>query len=508
MKRSGLIVLALAVVLIGAALLGVVTHRDPEPATADYWVEEMASGLNAPWSMAWLPGGDLLIVEKHGGLRLFHDGVLEPAPIQGVPAAFQSGQSGLLDIALDPDFKRNQRVFLTFTEGTEVANHGAVYRARYVDGALVDGRVIFRTSPDSHVFPYPIAGRMLFLPDKTFLLTSTDDHGRRHLAQQLDNHIAKILRLDRDGRPAAGNPRFDQRGALPEIYAFGVRAPLGLARDPRSGVIWEVENGPRGGDELNVLKAGANYGWPLVTYGTEYTGEVITDRRNAPGIEAPTVWWVPSIAPSSVTVYTARRFPQWRGDIFVGSLIGQHLRRIRVRDGRPVEQEVMLADLKERIRDVRTGPDGYLYLLTDHPNGRLLRLRPGAPPAGARVAQRLMGPGPNLMAGMPARLTPDAARGGRLFSQQCQSCHSLDAATGGGIGPSLAGVVGRTAGRAPGFAYSTAMRDSGLTWSAQYLDAFIAAPSDYVPGTAMMAPPVRDRQDRTDIVAHLATTSR
>lgn len=503
-----------AVVLIGAGVVGSQAFVRPavavEAPTAGYWVEQLAEGLNAPWSMAWLPNGDLLIVEKHGDLRLFRDGELQTEPVRGAPAAFQSGQSGLLDIALDPDFETNQRIFLTFSEGTAKANRGAVYRARYVDGALVDGQVIFRTTPDSHVFPYPISGRMLFLPDKTFLLTSTDDHGRRHLAQQLDNHIAKILRLDRDGKAPKDNPKFDDPAALPEIYAYGVRAPLGLARDPRTGAVWEIENGPRGGDELNLLKPGANYGWPITTYGTEYSGEPITDLREAPGIESPTVYWTPSIAPSSVAVYTGERYPQWTGDLFVGALIGQHLRRIRLKDGEPVEQEVLLKDLKERIRDVRTGPDGYLYLLTDHPNGRLLRLRPGAPsPSEAvREAEALAGPGPNLMAGMPPRLKADPVRGEQLFAQRCRGCHAVDADAPAQVGPHMEGVVGRQAGTAPGFAYSEAMRRSELTWTPHYLDHFLASPPDYVPGTSMLSPPVLERQDRADIIAYLAALSK
>ncbi|MDB5422629.1 MAG: hypothetical protein JWQ29_45 [Phenylobacterium sp.] len=481
-----------------------------EAAKPAFWVEQLAQGLNMPWSMAWLPNGDLLIVEKYGGVRVFRNGKLEPAPLTGVPAAFQSGQSGLLDIAVDPDFRTNHRVFLTFTEGTEDANRGAVYRARYTGEGLVDGQVIFRTTPDSHVFPYPIAGRMMFLPDKTFLLTSTDDHGRRHLSQQLDNDIAKILRLDRNGKAPKDNPHFADATARPEIYAYGVRAPLGLARDPKTGAMWEVENGPRGGDELNLVKPGGNYGWPITTYGIEYSGQPITDKREAPGIISPTVYWVPSIAPSSLAYYTGKRYPAWNGDFFVGALIAQHLRRVRIRDGKPVEQEVMLKDLRERIRDVRVAPDGYIYLLTDNPNGRLLRLRPGAPTEAeqARVATALKTPGPNLMAGTPANLKPDPVHGKQLFGQQCQACHSDQADGAGRIGPSLAKVMGRKAGTAPGYAYSAAMRRADIPWTAQYLDNFLAAPQDYVPGTAMASPPVGDRQARTDIVGYLAQISK
>lgn len=505
---AGLLALAAGLGTAGARSLTPAAAAQEAPA-ASFWVEQLAEGLNMPWSMAWLPNGDLLIVEKYGGLRRFRDGRLEPEPLKGVPAAFQSGQNGLLDIAVDPDFKTNQRIFLTFTEGSAESNRGAVFRARHTPEGLVDGKVIFRTRPDSHVFPYPLAGRMLFLPDKTFLLTSTDDHGRRHLSQQLDNHIAKILRLDRDGRAPKDNPKYADKSALPEIYAYGVRAPLGLTRDPRTGAIWEIENGPRGGDELNLLKPGGNYGWPITTYGTEYSGQPITDKREAPGIVSPSVYWVPSIAPSSVAFYAGDRYPGWKGNFFVGALIGQHLRRVRLEGGKPVEQEVLLADLKERIRDVRAGPDGHLYLLTDNPNGRLLRLRPGAPsPADEpRIARKLTTPGPNLMAGMPGRLKTDAAHGEQLFNQRCQACHSVKEESGR-VGPHLAKLIGRKAGSLEGYAYSPAMRRSGLPWTAQYLDYFLSAPGDYVPGTTMATPPVADRQERADIIAYLTEATK
>ncbi len=505
-KRTGFALAA--AVLLGAGAVGSQGMGRPagaaEATKPGYWVEEMAQGLNMPWSMAWLPGGDLLIVEKYGGVRVMRGGRLLPAALTGVPASFQSGQNGLLDIAVDPDFKTNRRIFLTFTEGTAQSNRGAVYRARYTGTGLVDGQVIYRTTPDSHVFPYPIAGRILFLPDKSFLLSSTDDHGHRHLAQVLDNDIAKILRLDRDGKAPKDNPRFDDPKARPEIFAYGLRAPMDLVRDPRNGDLWEIENGPRGGDELNRLKSGGNYGWPITTHGIEYTGETISDRTEAPGIESPVVVWTPSIAPSSLALYLGKRYPQWNGDFFAGALIAQHLRRVRLKDGKAVEQEVMLKDLKERIRAVRQGPDGYLYLLTDNPNGRLLRLRAGAPSAAdqPRVARALTTPGPNLMAGMPGPLTPDAAKGEVLFGQRCMACHSVVPGRQG-IGPSLAGVVGRKAGAMDGYAYSAAMRRSGVPWTPQYIDNFIAAPQDYVPGTSMASPPVADRQARTDIIAYL-----
>jgi cytochrome c2 len=346
---------------------------------------------------------------------------------------------------------------------------------------------------------------MLFLPDKTMLLTSTDDHARRHLVRALDNHLGKILRLDRDGVAPRDNPMVGKSGVLPEIYAYGTRAPLGLVRDTRNGSLWEVENGPMGGDELNLLKPGADYGWPITTYGTWYDGTIISDKQEAPGIESPAVHWEPSIAPSSVAMSLSDQYPAWKGDFFVGALIAKHLRRVRLLDGRPVEQEELLKHLNERIRDVRMGPDGLLYLLTDNANGRLLRIQPGQPSAAQLVREAKAPPAPQriLMGDIsrPPR-EPDLARGKQLFEQRCMSCHTIEAGQAAGIGPSLAGVLARKAGTGS-YAYSKAMKDSGITWTEQTLDYFIAAPQDYVPGTSMTSAPSADDAERWTIIAYL-----
>jgi glucose/arabinose dehydrogenase/cytochrome c2 len=505
--------LRLAAMCIGIGLLVASTESSragDAPAAQEFWVEQLAEGLNFPWSLAWLPNGDLLIVEKLGGVRVLRDGKLHPQPLSGVPHAYQVAQNGLLDIALDPDFADNQRIFLTFTEGTARANRGAIFRARYTGDALVDGKVIFRTRPDSAIFPLPMAGRLLFLPDKTLLLTSTDDHARRHLVRSLDNHLGKILRLDRDGVAPADNPLVGRPGALPEIYAYGTRAPLGLTRDPRSGSIWVVENGPRGGDELNLLEPGADYGWPLTTYGTWYDGTIISDKTEATGIQSPALHWTPSIAPSSVALYLGDRYPLWDGDLFVGALIAKHLRRVRLVDGKPVEQEELLKSLNERIRDVRLGPDGLLYLLTDNANGRLLRLQPGriTPQNLAREAQAPAQPQGFLMGDISRRpQQPDLAQGKQLFEQRCLSCHSLEAGGAAGIGPNLAALIGRKAGKTVGFSYSQALRESALTWNEQTLDYFLASPQDYVPGTSMSSPAFSDDAQRWNVISYLRSVA-
>jgi glucose/arabinose dehydrogenase/cytochrome c2 len=481
----------------------------PPAASQKFWVEQLAAGLNAPWSMAWLPDGDMLIVEKFGGVRLFHQGKLQAEPIGGTPAAYQASVNGLLDIALDPDFARNQRIFLSFTEGTAASAHGAVWRARYTGTALTEGKVIFRTRPDGKVPPFAIAGRILFLPDKTFLLTSSDDEARRHLVQKMDNDLGKILRLDRNGKPPANNPFIHKKGVLPEIYAWGVRAPLALTRDPASGQIWEHENGPRGGDELNLIKAGANYGWPLVTYGMEYSGEAITTAREAPGIEPPLLYWTPSISPSGLAVNTGERYPLWRGDLFIGVLGGAHLRRIHLVDGKPVAQEVLLKDLKERIRDVRMGPDGYLYLLTDNTEGRLLRLRPGDPtPEQAVLMAKPKDKGlPSIFVGLARLVPPDLAHGKTLFDQQCSGCHSLARAAPALPGPNLSGVFGRKAGTLAGYSFSAAMRETGTTWGQMSLDYFLAEPAGFVPGTTMAAVSLPNPQARADLLGYMKSAT-
>jgi len=449
----------------------------------------------------------MLITEKFGGIRSFRNGTLAPRPLAGAPPAYQAAQSGLLDIAIDPDFASNRRLFISYTQGDARANRGAIWRARYTGGELVDGTTIFRTRPDATEFPFPIAGRLLFLPDKTLLFTSSDDHSRREMVQRLDNDLGKILRLDRDGRAPPDNPFLDRPGALPEIYTIGNRGPLGLARD-QDGQIWETEMGPRGGDELNIIRPGANYGWPIATYGIEYSDKPITETREAPGLESPVTYWAPSISPANLAINLGERYPAWKGDFFVGALSGKQLRRIRVVERKVVEQQALLTDLNERIRDVRSGPDGYLYLLTDSPNGRLLRLRPGvargadvqrvAQPVSEEAATSIF----RAIASGPALSAPDAARGEKLFGERCMSCHSIGRDASPGIGPNLFGVVGRKAGQAPGSS-SQALASSGIIWTRANLDGFIAAPQAKVPGTTMTSAPVSEGQARADIIAYL-----
>jgi glucose/arabinose dehydrogenase len=364
--RSIFCVLA-AVLFAGAAIA--------EGKTPGYRVETVATGLVFPWSLAFLPDGDVLVTEKRGGLRIVRAGVLDPTPVGGVPASFQQGDCGLLDVVLDPDFAQTRRVFLAFSEGNDAANHVTIWRAAFDGRSLSGGTRIFRSAPDKKAGAH-CGGRLAFLPDKTLLLTLGDGFDYRDAAQDLASDLGKVARVTRDGAIPSDNPFAKRAGARAEIFSWGHRNAQGLIVDPRDGTVWLHEHGPKGGDEVNRLKAGANYGWPKTTHGIDYDDTVISELKEAPGIEPPAVVWVPSIAPSGFALYLGDKFPAWRGDFFVGALAEKSLRRVRLRDGRAVEQEVLLRDVDARIRDVRAGPDGFIYVLTDEKNGRLLRLVP------------------------------------------------------------------------------------------------------------------------------------
>lgn len=346
-------------------------------AAASYKIETVAQGLNHPWASQFLPNGDVLITEKLGGLRIVRAGKLEAAPIPGLPKVYQETDCGLLDIALDPDFAANSRIFIALSEGDAAANHMAIFRARFDGKALTGGRIIFRTKPKKAKGSH-CGARIAFLADKTFLVTIGDGYDYRDQAQSLGSDLGKTLRLNRDGQVPASNPFVGRSAARSEIYTYGHRNAQGLLRDPRNGDVWLHEHGPKGGDEINLLKRGANYGWPKTTHGIDYSGAVISELKEAPGIVSPVVVWAPSIAPSGFALYLGDKFPAWHGDFFVGALAEKSVRRVRISNGKPVTQEVLLRELDARIRDVREGPDGYLYVLTDEENGRLLRLTPTA----------------------------------------------------------------------------------------------------------------------------------
>jgi glucose/arabinose dehydrogenase len=361
----------LLAILCCLAVTSVANEETKEPI---YRVETLATGLKFPWSLAFLPNGDALLTEKFGGLRILRRGVLDPVPISGGPKnILQEGDSGLLDVVLDPAFETNQIIFITFNEGSKEQNHLAVFRAKFDGHKLADGRVIFRSLPEK-AGPQHSGGRMAFLRDGTFLVTVSDGFVYRDAAQDLGSDLGKVLRLNRDGQVPGDNPFVGKEGVRPEIFTYGHRNALGLLVDPRNGDIWLHENGPKGGDEVNLLKPGLNYGWPKTTFGVDYSGELVSKLQRAPGVTDPVVIWVPSIAPSGFTLYLGKAFPQWTGDFFVGALAEKSIRRVRIRNGNWIEQQILLRELDTRIRDVRTGPDGNIYALTDTDHGQVLRL--------------------------------------------------------------------------------------------------------------------------------------
>jgi len=338
-------------------------------------IETVAEGLANPWSLAFLPNGDMLVTERPGRLRIIRDGKLDPQAIGGTPKVSARGQGGLLDVIVDPDFAGNQLIYLSYsgadgsTAGTEVV------RARFDGKSLSDLQLLFRAEPKTRGGRH--FGSRLAIDRQGFLFISLGDRGD-HMkeAQNTGTHLGSIIRINRDGSVPDDNPFAGKAGAMPEIWSYGHRNVQGMTMHPETGAIWAQEHGPRGGDEVNIIKRGANFGWPAITYGIDYSGAIISDKTEAPGMEQPVVYWVPSIAPSGMAFYQGDRFPEWRGDLFVGALAGRHLRRLELDGDKVTGQEVLLNDLAERIRDVRSGPDGYLYVLTDSPNGKVLRLEP------------------------------------------------------------------------------------------------------------------------------------
>ena len=348
------------------------------PNTESVKIEQLASGLKSPWSLAFIGKDEILISEKHGGIRLWKDGILTPQVILGgPPSPLQISDSGILDIALDPDFTSNRMLYISFVEGEKAANHTAIWKARLVDNKLIEGRVIFRAKPDKAEAKHP-GGRMLFLPDNTLLLTIGDGFQYKAAAQDLGSHLGKTLRLDKEGRAAVDNPFVKTPKALPEIWTYGHRNAQGLAGDSATADIWLHEHGPRGGDEVNLLVAGANYGWPLVTHGIDYDGSIISEHAFAPGMQRSNFVWVPSIAPSGLAIYRGNAFPDWNGKLLVGALAAKSISRLRKAKDSDllIEEERLISKLKKRIRDVRIGPDGLIYVLTDSADGELLRLIP------------------------------------------------------------------------------------------------------------------------------------
>ena len=341
------------------------------------------SGLEHPWGMVWLPDGSQLITERPGRVRIVRQGVLDPTPIAGVPEVLAQGQGGLMDIALHPNFAQNRWIYLTYAHGTPTANRTRLARARLDGTTLRDVAVIFEVNQSKSGTQH-FGSRIVWLPDGTMLLAigdggnppvSLDGALIRQQAQNRRSRLGKVVRLKDDGSIPPDNPFVGQADTDPAIWSYGHRNIQGLAFDPIAQRVWATEHGSRGGDELNLLQAGKNFGWPLVTHSREYFGPEITLERSRPGMIDPKVVWTPALAPSGLVVYTGDRVAAWRGNLFAGGLASQRVQRIVVdAQGAVVSQQEI--PIGQRVRDVRQGPDGWVYLLTDAADGQLIRLEP------------------------------------------------------------------------------------------------------------------------------------
>jgi len=338
-------------------------------------VVKVVEWLEYPWSLAFLPDGRMLVTERAGRLRVVYHGKLEPNPVQGLPQVAEHGQGGLHDVVPHPKFAENQLIYFAYAArgaggvGTELA------RAKLVGDYLEQVQVLFRQEPKGTSGNH-FGGRIVF--DRAgYVYLTLGDRGEKERAQKPDDHAGSVIRLHDDGRVPEDNPFFGKPGWKPEKFDLGHRNMQGAALHPLTGVLWTHEHGPQGGDEINIIRKGRNYGWPVITYGVNYgIGTKIGEGTRKPGMEQPIHYWVPSIAPSGMAFYTGDKFPKWQGDLFVGALKDQMLVRLRLEGDRVVHEERMLKGALGRIRDVRAGPDGYIYLLNDEGRGMLARLEP------------------------------------------------------------------------------------------------------------------------------------
>lgn len=353
-------------------LLGLSLPVYAEPAP-DYRVETVAENLSFPWSIAFLPDGRALVTERAGRLRVIADGKLGETPVSGVPRAYVEGQAGLFEVLPDPNFSENQQIYLSFAQGRARANRMRVVRARLDGMALVDVKPIFTATPSKDT-PVHFGGRMAWLTDGSLVIGLGDGFDYREKAQRLNSHLGKIVRIHSDGRVPVDNPFVHQADALPEIYSYGHRNVQGLAYDVQTHILYAHEHGPRGGDELNAIEPGVNYGWPVATFGLDYSGAVISPFTERPGMRTPLHQWTPSIAPSGMAIYRGTMFPDWDGDLLVTALAGRCAQRLRLREGKLVQGQVLFAELGERLRAVQVAADGAVWLLTDDAKGRVLRV--------------------------------------------------------------------------------------------------------------------------------------
>lgn len=337
---------------------------------AEYQIETVAEGFELPWSIDFLPDGGYLVTTRPGEIyRLSADGE-KSEPLEGAPPTYFAGQGGYFDIVLDPNFSENNTVYLAYAGGTPETNGTTITRATLDESGFVDAEVIFTASPTKDT-PLHYGGKMLFLPDGTLMVTTGDGFQYREAPLDKSSHLGKVIRINDDGSIPEGNP-FSGEDGDPLVFSYGHRNPQGMAIDSETGDVYLHEHGPKGGDEVNLISAGANYGWPAVTYGDNYTGAYVSPLKQYPGVTDPLHYWVPSIAPSGLVVYRGQMFPEWQGDLLVGALVDKEVRLLEMDNGEVVNETPLFSEIDQRIRDVRVGPEGQIYLLTDE--GRVLRV--------------------------------------------------------------------------------------------------------------------------------------
>lgn len=362
-----------------AALFAALSALGVPPAAAQSSVslETVSGGLSYPWSVAFLPGGGYLVTERDGLLKYVSaDG--DQSVVPGTPEVFAQGQGGLLDVVLSPDFETDRTIFMSFSQGSPEGAGTSLYRATLAEDGngyrLQDGETVFRANNRAYGGRH-FGSRLAFAQDGTLFMT-LGDRGDGPRSQDAADHTGSVLRLTPDGQPAAGNPFEGKADHKPEIWSIGHRNPQSAAINPATGVLWTVEHGARGGDEINIPEAGKNYGWPVISYGRHYSGGKIGEGTEKAGMEQPIHYWDPSIAPSGMAFVTSGLYPDWQGDLLVGALRGRHLSKLDLDGDKVVSEVQLLGDLDERIRDVRQAPDGYIYVLTDSDDGQLIRLVP------------------------------------------------------------------------------------------------------------------------------------
>ena len=380
----GLVTVALTVAtLLAASLLIASGTRGEETvfgsSAGELEIRTVARGLVNPWALAFLPDGTMLVTERPGRMRIVtSEGQVSP-PLKGVPDVWASGQGGLLDVVTDKSFAQNKTIYFCFAERADGGGRTTIARAKLDDGKgrLNEVRIIFRQqgplSSGNH-----FGCRIVQADDGNLFVTLGEHFTYRDQAQSLGDHLGKVIRIAPDGSVPSGNPFAGRADAKPEIWSYGHRNAQGLAINPASGELWEIEHGPRGGDEVNIIARAKNYGWPVIGYGIDYSGAKIHDSTAKDGMEQPVKYWVPSIAPSGMAFYTGKLFPKWSGSLFTGALRGAMLVRLTLNGNAVTAEERLLQNLHERIRDVRQGPDGALWLLTDSSAGRILRVAPAA----------------------------------------------------------------------------------------------------------------------------------